>query len=122
MFRPDHRVIKDVRVHRWLFQELTGVELAAHVQLDHSCQGGTRHCARPGHLYAVTQAEHSINTTARTRAAADGMEYPARQQHQSMDELQFGIAHNLPTVLHDVFSAGVEAGFTAFNFPAENYG
>lgn len=115
---PDTHTGQSVRVHRWLFQELTGVKLAAHVQLDHSCKGGTRQCAKPGHLYAVTQAEHNVNTKARTRASADGMEYPVRRQHQSVDELQFGIKHGLPTALHDALGLGDDAEFTAFSFSA----
>jgi hypothetical protein len=43
---------KMLRAHRWVYREVTGVDLAG-VTLDHLCR--VRHCVNPNHLEPVTQ-------------------------------------------------------------------
>lgn len=86
---------REVKAHRWLYQELTGKTLTRAVQLDHTCE--VRHCVRPSHLLEVSQALHNAHTAARKSAPA-GQWYKADESPRSLAEVAYAITHKLPMI------------------------
>lgn len=93
---------REVKAHRWLYQELTGRTLTPDLQLDHDCMDWDndpkrRRCVRPSHLLVVTQEQHTANTAAR-KAAPEGMWHRPNETPRSLAEVGFAIKHKLPMV------------------------
>lgn len=85
---------REVRAHRWFYQEMTGRQLPRSIQLDHGCN--VRHCVRPAHLDEVTPAEHNARTRARRAAEVAGMRHQPNEKARSWAEIGFAIEHRLP--------------------------
>ena len=85
---------REVKAHRWFYQEMTGRELPRSIQLDHDCK--VERCVRPAHLIEVTAAQHNENTRARIAAEAAGIQHEVNQKARSMAEIGFAITHRLP--------------------------
>lgn len=93
---------KEVRAHRWLYEQLTGEKLTPDLQLDHACMDWDndpkrRRCCRPSHLLEVTQEQHTANTAAR-KAAPEGMWHRPIETPRSLLEVEYAITHKLPMV------------------------
>jgi hypothetical protein len=85
---------REVKAHRWFYQEMTGMELPRSIQLDHDCN--VPRCVRPAHLVPVTAAQHNRRTAARIEAEAQGLRYEPNQKARSMAEISFAITNRLP--------------------------
>jgi len=59
---------KMVYVHRYVFQELTGIMLSAEDKLDHLCRNPP--CCDPNHLEVVTQIENTLRGNSPTAVNA----------------------------------------------------
>lgn len=111
-----------VKVHRWAWEHVAGLELLPDMQVDHVCLNTM--CVRPGHLQQVTgQVNGRLIKARRVAPVPDGMEAAPPLLHQTMQEVIIGGQYGMPVALHQsaaerraevIESINLENGWTPY--------
>ncbi|MFL4478576.1 hypothetical protein ACIPUB_09920 [Paeniglutamicibacter sp. ORCA_105] len=107
-FRDGRRMLQ---AHRFAYRTVAGLDLSAHLDLDHRCYETL--CVRPSHTRKVGRSQHLKDTwhDARTKVQAEAERGEAlgwnagNPKPLSIKELNFGIVNRLPV---NLFGADVD--------------